>query len=432
MFFYIETLGCKVNQFESAALESLLRERGHTLAEPSGPCDAVILNTCAVTGDASRQSRQAARRLKRAHPDALLAVCGCTSQISPGEMKSLGASLIGGSGERTRFVHELEELAAQREIAAKTIVDDPKLRRTIEPLPSGAPSGRTRAMIKIQDGCDNFCSYCVIPYARGRVRSLPVPAAVEDAKSLAEQGFLELVLTGIEISSYGKDLPEKPTLAELVCELSNAVPDTRLRLGSLEPSTVTPEFVRTLQRAPNLCEHFHLSLQSGSDDVLKAMRRKYSAAEFLDALSLLREAFPNCGATADVIMGFPGETEENVQETLDFLQRCAFSDLHVFPFSKRPGTKAAEMPNQLQNAVKKERAAKARELGEHSRTAFLESQRGKTLEALFEREADGRVYGHTRNYIEISVPAGAEPLRNRLRNVEITGFDNGGCRGRLI
>ena len=441
MNYKIETLGCKVNQVESAALETLLKARGHAPASPDAACDAVIINSCAVTGDASRQSRQTARRLLREHPGALLAVCGCASQIAPEEMAALGAALIGGSGDRKAFIEELEVLIArgkslitEGEISAKTIVGNPAKRRIIEPLPSGAPDGRTRAMIKIQDGCDNFCSYCVIPYARGRVRSLPIPDAVAEGKALEAQGFREIVLTGIEISSYGKDLPlvrqDAPSLADVVCAISRAVPSVRLRLGSLEPSMITPEFVDALAAAPNLCEHFHLSLQSGSDDVLRRMRRKYSTAEFYNALSTLRERFPNCGATADLIMGFPGETEHEVQETLYFLEKCAFSRLHVFPYSVRPGTRAAEMPEQILNAEKKARAAMARAVGERTASAFLAAQTGRTLEVLFERKANGVFIGHSRNYVEVGVPATrGEALHGVLKSVAITGVNGGVCVG---
>ena len=430
MKFKIETLGCKVNQVESAALETLLRERGHAPATPGDTCDAVVINTCAVTGDASRQSRQTARRLLREHPGALLAVCGCASQIAPDGMAALGAALIGGSGDRRAFAEELEALVAAREMSSKTVVDDPKTRRIIEPLPSGAPDGRTRAMIKIQDGCDNYCSYCVIPYARGRVRSLPLHAAVEEGRSLETQGFREIVLTGIEISSYGKDLPDSPGLADVVCAISCAVPNVRLRLGSLEPSMITPEFVDALAAAPNLCEHFHLSLQSGSDSVLRRMRRKYATAEFYDALCLLRERFSNCGATADVIMGFPGETEHEVRETLDFLEKCAFSRIHVFPYSIRPGTKAADMPEQIQNAEKKARAALARAVGARTANAFLTSQIGRTLEVLFERETNGMSYGHARNYVEVAVPcSGGNPPHGTLKSVVITDQSGECCVG---
>ena len=403
MLFYIETLGCKVNQYESAAIAELLRAAGHTEVSKSEPRDVSVVNSCAVTGDASRQSRQAARKLRREFPTARLVVCGCASQIEPSAAQELGADLVTGAGERRRLVETLEALLKSPATAPVTDVGDAKARRVFEPLPSAAVAGRTRAMLKIQDGCDNYCTYCVIPYARGHVRSLSLAEVVQEAQSLAEQGFAELVLTGIELCSYGKDL-DGVTLVDAVNATSRAAMNARIRLGSLEPSTVTQEFVDALTEIPGVCDHFHMSLQSGSDGVLRRMRRKYDTAQFYAAISRLREAFPSCGITADVIAGFPGETVTEHAETLAFLERCAFSDAHVFPYSKRPGTPAAAMENQLPNAVKKARAAELRAVAERTRAAFVDAQVGKTLNVLFEREAGGVSIGHTSNYLEIAEP----------------------------
>ncbi|MDR0838047.1 MAG: tRNA (N(6)-L-threonylcarbamoyladenosine(37)-C(2))-methylthiotransferase MtaB [Oscillospiraceae bacterium] len=405
MRFYIETLGCKVNQYESAAISALLAERGHVASSVGEPCDVAIVNTCAVTGDASRQSRQTARRLKKLFPDAKLAVCGCASQIDPDAARALGADLIAGTGDKRGLADAIEKLTrvvgdTPRGTGADPYGDDFALPREFEPLPSGAVPGRTRAMLKIQDGCDNFCAYCVIPRARGRVRSLPVDACADAARELDDHGYREIVITGIEICSYGKDIDAG--LTDALSAISAAAPHARLRLGSLEPSCVTESFVAALAALPNLCDHFHLSLQSGSDDVLRRMRRRYTTAEFSAALGLLRKNFPNCGVTADVIAGFPGETDAQHAETAAFLQKCAFSQLHVFPYSRRPGTPAAAMENQLPNAVKKSRAAELRAIGGQTRAAFLASQLGKTLDVLFEREADGASVGHSGNYLEIT------------------------------
>ncbi|MDR0905063.1 MAG: tRNA (N(6)-L-threonylcarbamoyladenosine(37)-C(2))-methylthiotransferase MtaB [Oscillospiraceae bacterium] len=417
MFFYIETLGCKVNQYESAAIAELLRGNGHIEVQKSEPRDVSIVNTCAVTGDASRQSRQTARRLRREFPDAKLVICGCASQIEPDAARELGADLVAGAGDKRGLVGEIERLIDENSL--RHAARDTSLREgglppsprgvsaeptggAFEPLPSASIAGRTRAMLKIQDGCDNFCSYCVIPYARGRVRSLPVAAIADEAKSLASQGFAEIVLTGIEICSYGRDL-DSETLIDAIRAAASAAPTARLRLGSLEPSCVTDEFVTALAAIPNLCDHFHLSLQSGSDGVLKRMRRKYGTAEFFAALKRLRTAYPNCGVTADVIAGFPGETDAEHAETVAFLERCAFSAAHVFPYSKRPGTPAAAMENQLPNAVKKARAAELRAVAAATGAAFAASQVGRVLEVLFEREADGGSVGHSSNYLEVRV-----------------------------
>ena len=422
MLFYIETLGCKVNQYESAAIAELLRANGHTEVGKTEPRDVAIVNSCAVTGDASRQSRQTARRLRREFPDAKLVVCGCASQIEPDAAEQLGADLVSGSGDRRGLAAALEvlvggEIAEQvRDDRAVTLasppsstshamrlVDDAKTRREFEVLPSASVAGRTRAMLKIQDGCDNFCAYCVIPYARGRVRSLPLAKVVDEAYSLAEQGFGEIVLTGIELCSYGKDL-DGATLIDAINATSRAAMNTRIRLGSLEPSTVTQGFVDALAAIPNVCDHFHMSLQSGSDGVLRRMRRKYDTAEFYAAISRLRDAFPNCGVTADVIAGFPGETDAEHAETAAFLERCAFSAVHVFPYSKRAGTPAAAMENQVSNAEKKARAAELREIAAKTGAAFAASQVGRTLDVLFEAEKDGISVGHTSNYLEIAEP----------------------------
>jgi len=401
MLFYIETLGCKVNQYESAAIAELLRAGGHTEVGKADPRDVAIVNTCAVTGDASRQSRQTARRLRREFPDAKLVVCGCASQIEPDAAEHLGADLVAGSGDRRKLVETLEALLQRPALAPMTDVDDAKARREFELLPSASVAGRTRAMLKIQDGCDNFCAYCVIPYARGRVRSLSLTDVARETQTLAKQGFAEIVLTGIELCSYGKDL-DGETLADAVRVVAESAPQARIRLGSLEPSTVTQEFVDTLAAIPNVCDHFHMSLQSGSDGVLRRMRRKYNTAEFYAAIARLREAFPHCGVTADVIAGFPGETDAEHAETAAFLELCAFSAVHVFPYSKRAGTPAAAMENQVPNAIKKERAAELRKIAAKTGAAFAASQVGRTLNVLFETEKDGVSLGHTSNYLEIA------------------------------
>ncbi|MDR3209664.1 MAG: tRNA (N(6)-L-threonylcarbamoyladenosine(37)-C(2))-methylthiotransferase MtaB [Oscillospiraceae bacterium] len=439
MRYNIETLGCKVNQYESAALAALLAERGHTPLIPEASGDftdcIIILNTCAVTGEASRKSRQAARRLLREFPGAKLAVCGCASQLDADWARGLGASLVGGSGDRRAFVSALERLFhADAEVSQAP--DDPRARREFEPLPSGGVPGRTRAMLKIQDGCDNFCAYCVIPYARGRARSLPLAAAEAEARGLAARGYREIVVTGIEISSYGKDLPSPVPLTTLLRAVANAANEgaadsrkMRIRLGSLEPSSVTPEFCGALAELPGLCGHFHLSLQSGCDATLRRMRRRYDTAAFRAALLTLRDAFPNLGASADLIVGFPGETDGEFAQTLAFLEECALSALHVFPYSKRPGTPAAAMDHQIPNAVKRERVKAAREVGARTRAAYLNAQVGRTLSVLFEREADGFSLGHAENYPEVAVP---EPnLRGKVLPVYAERAENDIIYGKL-
>lgn len=415
MKYAITTLGCKVNQYETAAIEKLLAERGfsHTSA---GDADAVIINTCAVTAESGRKSRQAIRRMKNENPGAAVAVCGCFSQVEPDEIKSLGADLVFGSGDKHGLVDALEALLHERQGPVVSI-DDPFKRRYFEPLPSGAVEHRTRAMLKIQDGCDNFCTYCIIPYARGRVRSLPSEEAVKEAARLNGEGFRELVLTGIEIASYGKDLRDGSSLTSVTEAVIEAAPDARIRLGSLEPTVITEDFCERLSKTGRLCRHFHLSLQSGSDGVLMRMNRKYDTAFFYERVELLRKWFPGCGLTADLITGFPGETEQEHLETLEFIKKCGFSQMHIFPYSIRPGTKAAGMSPQIPKSEKSRRAHEAQLIADAMQEKFLRSCVGQTLSVLFETDGAERSAGHADNYCEVSVPPAR--LHGLVRNVKI-------------
>ena len=329
MKYIIATLGCKVNQYETQAMEALLRAHGHREAAEGERADAVIVNSCAVTAESGRKTRQTVRHLAEEHPGAVIAVCGCYSQLEPEAVKALGAKVIFGSADRQRFVSAVEEAVAAGE--ESLYIDKPFERRVFEELRAGALAGRTRAMLKIQDGCVNFCSYCIIPYTRGRLRSLPVESACDETRRLAAQGFRELVLTGIEVASYGLDLPGKPTLADLVCAVASVSGDMRIRLSSLEPTAVTDEFCEKLASTGKVCPHFHLSLQSGCDKTLKAMNRKYDTAQFFAVTERLRRAFPGCALTTDLITGFPGETEADHAETLAFIEKCAFADMHISP-----------------------------------------------------------------------------------------------------
>ncbi len=281
------TLGCKVNQYETQALEQLLAARGHEIVPFEGEADAYVINTCTVTVVSDKKSRQVIRRCRKMAPDAVVAVCGCYPQTHPGDVDRLGVDLIAGTGDRTGFVSLLEQAWTERQPLAA--LDDPFQRRTFEALPAGGLEGRTRAMLKVEDGCVNFCSYCIIPYARGRIRSLPLEAAAEQAARLAEEGYRELVLTGIEISSWGQDLGEGLSPIDLIEGVCRAAPDCRVRLGSLEPRTVTEDFCRRAAALDNLCPHFHLSMQSGCDAVLKRMNRKYDTARFYESVALLQD-----------------------------------------------------------------------------------------------------------------------------------------------
>ena len=429
MKYIISTLGCKVNQYETQAMETILQSRGHTQAETGEEPDVVIVNTCAVTAESGRKSRQTIRRLRDEHPDAIIAVGGCYSQLSPEDSEEIGASVIFGTGDRRLFIDAVERAVASGEKCRN--VDKPFERRVYEELPAGAVSGRTRAMLKIQDGCVNFCTYCIIPYTRGRLRSLPREAAVEEARKLSAEGYRELVLTGIEVASYGRDLPGNDTLADVVTDIEKAVPQMRIHLGSLEPTVITDDFCRRLKEAGNICRHFHLSLQSGCDRTLKNMNRKYDTATFYEKVCLLREYFPGCAITCDLITGFPGETDSDQADTIAFIEKCGFSAMHIFPYSRRPGTPADRMPDQCTNAVKNARAKEAQAIAEKMKQEFLKQSVGETLSVLFETpEGDGYCTGHSDTYL--LVRAKGKNLRGRLCDVRITGVINDILTGEII
>ena len=419
----IYTLGCKVNQYETQAMEREPRARGHELVPFRQEADAYVINTCSVTAASDQKCRQVVHRARREHPGAVVAVCGCWSQTHAAEARALGADLLTGTGDRMGFLGLLERAVRERDAEHPLeAVDLPFERRQFEWLPAGGLEGRTRALLKVEDGCANFCSYCIIPYARGPVRSLPMGEAAVQALELKNQGYQEIVLTGIEISSWGRDLHQGITLIDLMEAVSAAVPGVRLRLGSLEPRTITEEFCERAAALPDLCPQFHLSLQSGCDDTLRRMRRKYDTARYLRSVELLRRFFRRPAITTDLITGFPGETEEEFQKTLDFIQRCGFARMHIFPYSQRPGTPAAEM-EQVPKGVRGERARRAAEAAAASRKAYLEECVGRTEEVLFEQSAgeEGLFLGHAPNYAEVR--ARGENLHNQIRPVKITRTD---------
>ncbi|MBO4854192.1 MAG: tRNA (N(6)-L-threonylcarbamoyladenosine(37)-C(2))-methylthiotransferase MtaB [Oscillospiraceae bacterium] len=422
----IYTLGCKVNQYETQAMERELLRRGHELTDFSSAADAYIVNTCSVTAVSDKKSRQMIRRCKKQNPHAVVAACGCYVQTHPEEAAALGVDLIAGSSQRMAFLDLLEQAAAERK--PLQLLDDALLRRDFEVLPAGGLASRTRAMLKVEDGCTNFCSYCIIPYARGGVRSLPLQTAVEETEKLRRAGYRELVLTGIEISSYGRDLPGVE-LIDLIEAVSAAAGEMRLRLGSLEPRTVTEDFCRRASVLPNLCPHFHLSLQSGCDDTLRRMNRKYDTARYRQSVSLLGEWFDRPAITTDLIAGFPGETEEEFAATLQFIRECHFAAMHVFPYSVRPGTKAADMA-QLPVSIKERRARIASEAAADMHRSYLQGCIGSVYPVLFEQEKDGYSVGHAPNYMEVAVSAG--DYHNRTLPVEITGADGEKLLGKVV
>ena len=420
----IYTLGCKVNQYETQAMEQELTARGHELVDFESPADAYIINTCSVTAVSDKKSRQMIRRAKKNSPDAVVAACGCYVQTHEEEAKSLGIDLLMGTNDRARFLDRLEEAVKTRETVAD--IDDALRRRTFEVLPAGGMANRTRAMLKVEDGCVNFCTYCIIPYARGPVRSLPMDKAAEQVRALRSQGYRELVVTGIEISSYGHDLKDGTTLIDLLELIAREGGEMRIRLGSLEPRTVTREFCERAIKLPTLCPHFHLTMQSGCDATLRRMNRRYDTARYYESVRLLNQYFDRPAVTTDLIVGFPGETEEEFVQTLDFIQKCAFSSMHIFPYSVRPGTKAAAMA-QVEMSVREERAARAAAVAERMHQGYLARCVGKTFPVLFEQDRDEGSVGHAPNYMPVTV--GMKGLHNTVQNVRITAVDGDGLRG---
>ena len=468
MKYYITTLGCKVNQYETQAIESILIDQGLIRTPTEQESDICIINTCAVTLESVRKSKQAIRKIKRMNPKAKIAVCGCLSALEPDVISSLGADIIGATGDRREFAKKIaammlpgtEKTDIEPESEPETEVEtvqhnmetqlEPDKEHTnsetsvkpgmkFEELLPGATIGRTRALLKIQDGCDNYCAYCIIPYARGRSRSISPEQAAEYARQLDAGGYKEIVITGIEISSYGKDLKhngEKSTgleinLLDLVKIISLNAPKARYRLGSLDPTTINDEFIDELATITGLCDHFHLSLQSGCDLTLKRMGRKYDSKHILKAVSSLRKLYPNCGITADLITGFPGETDQEFDDTLQLIRAVAFSDMHIFPYSPRPGTRAATMPDQIAKSIRLERARAAAEVASAMANEFRSSQIGKVVDVLFERVSGGYHIGHSGNYIEVAVKQ--EVAKNSLHKVLIKSVDeNGKTLGELL
>ena len=441
MKFAFYTLGCKTNQYETQAMERLLQEKGHEIGRFDEKCDAYIINTCSVTAVADKKNRAMIRRCRRDNPGAVIGVCGCYPQHAAEAVRELGVDVIGGSGSRQEFIDNLLKAVSDLPPGGKVppqgadeghtavcMVDNALRRREFEILPAGGLEERTRAMLKVQDGCVNFCTYCIIPYTRGPIRSAPLELAVEQAKELARRGYREIVITGIEIAGWGADLPGKPPVSELIEAICRTVPELRIRLGSLEPRIVTEAFCEKLCKLPNLCPQFHLSLQSGCDTVLARMKRKYDTARYLESVRLLNAYFPGCAITTDMIVAFPGETEEEFRQSLAFIRKCAFADMHIFPYSRRPGTPADKMPGQHNNATKEARSRAAIAVAEEMSREYREKLIGTRQSVLFE-EKDGEFFtGHAPNYVKVY--ARGENLHNEIREVTITEVYEDGVLGK--
>ena len=416
------TLGCKVNQYDSQAMLECFLRRGYTQVPFEETADVYVVNTCTVTGTGDKKSMQALRRALRQNPAADVVVAGCLAQRDGEKLLASGARLVIGNSRRAQVADLLEEAVREgRRVAA---VEKDILRVPFEPLEISDFSERTRAALKIQEGCDRYCSYCIIPHVRGGIRSRPAGQIRQEALRIAGKGFREIVLTGIHLTSYGRDL-DSGSLPDAVeaCAVDGIL---RIRLGSLEPVVVTEEFVRRLRAVPQVCPQFHLALQSGSDAVLRRMRRRYTAAQFLDAVALLRQSFPGCAVTTDVICGFPGETEDEFEETRAFVRRAAFSRMHVFPYSRREGTPAASMSGQLSRAVREARARELISIGHDLAFAYHQSLVGTERELLCEEAAPGGAAGYIREYIPCTAALADPPAPGSVLRVTVTGADPDG------
>ncbi len=413
----VATLGCKVNQCESASFQSSFEEQGLTLSQFDKPADIYVINTCAVTAKAAAQSRQLIRRAQRTNPQAKVVVTGCYAQIAPQKIREIETSPISIVGNANK--HQLFEVVLTDKEAGKYF-NDIALQKEISLLPVKRFPGRTRAFLKIQDGCNNFCSYCIVPYARGRSRSLALDKVLDQAIRYADEGHREIVITGIHVGHYGLDLDPLLHLFHLLKKLATLTPEVRYRLSSLEPSEINRDILKFMAEANNFMGHLHIPLQSGSDTILKKMNRKYSVEQFTEKVISCKKMVPEAAIGVDVVVGFPGETEEDFLMTYQLLNDLPITYLHVFPYSKRPGTPAAKMEHQVPAKIKEERVAILRKLDHKKRSAFYASRIGKVHNVLVEseRSADGLAKGFTDNYIPVHFEAKPEYI-NRVLPVKL-------------
>lgn len=395
------TLGCKVNQYETEAMAELFVKNGYEITEDYN-CDVFVLNTCTVTNLSDRKSRQQISKIRSENSDAIIAVVGCYSQVSPDEIENIeGVNVILGTKYRKEIV-ELCELAKSSNKIINNVENIGK-NREFEELTINTEHSMTRAYIKIQEGCSQFCSYCIIPYARGPIRSRNIRDIVLEAKRLADNGFKEIVLTGIHVASYGKDLENEDIgLIDVIEDIGQIDKIKRIRLSSLEPRIVDKQFLDRLSKVEQFCDHFHLSLQSGSDSILQSMNRKYDTDLYEKTINLIREYYPNAAITTDIIVGFPGETDEDFEKTLNFVDKIQFSKIHVFKYSNRKGTVASKMKNQVSGVVKKERSKLLIEKSKYYTDKFLDNMLNEPIKVLFEsKNDDGYIKGYTTNYIRV-------------------------------
>lgn len=414
------SLGCKVNQYETNAMAQKFVANGYEIVEFDEYADVYIVNTCTVTNIADRKSRQMLRRAKEINKDATLVACGCYAQVAKEELKKIPEiDLIIGNNEKNDIISIIENHIAQK--GTEDIVSDVMYKLDYVELGTTTYTEKTRAVIKIQDGCDRFCSYCLIPYARGHIRSRKIENVIEEIKKVVEEGINEVVITGIHIASYGRDFKgENIGLIDLLEEINKIKGLHRIRLGSIEPTIITEEFVKRLSKLDKICDHFHLSLQSGCTETLKRMNRRYTTEEFKEVTKRLRTKFLNAALTTDIIVGFPGETEEEFNMTYEFLKEIAFYKMHVFKYSQRKGTKAAVMPNQIDGKVKEERSKKLIELSNENEYNYNKKYIGREVEVLFEEREGEYLKGHTTNYIVVKHKTDKDDLINKIAKVRVS------------
>lgn len=409
------TLGCKVNQYETNAMIEQFIKKGYIVKEFNEKADIYIINTCTVTNMADRKSRQMLRRAKELNPNSIIVACGCYAQVAKEELEKIPEiDLIYGTNEKNRIADLIDPLGTFNNgssvpFGSKTEIKETKVTDVMyqkEFLDFGVTdyTEKTRAVIKVQDGCDRFCSYCIIPYARGHVRSRKIQNVVEEIRTIAQKGIKEVVITGIHLASYGKDFKPHAELIDLLEEINKIEGIERIRLGSLEPTLITEEFLERLSKLEKICDHFHLSLQSGCDETLKRMNRRYTTKGFEEGVELLRKYYKNVALTTDIIVGFPGETEEEFNETYQFLKKINFYQMHIFKYSQRKGTKAAVMPNQIDGNIKEQRSAKLIDLSHNNEVIYNEAEVGKELEVLWEEREGEYIKGHTTNYKIVKIP----------------------------
>ncbi|HOJ09249.1 MAG TPA: tRNA (N(6)-L-threonylcarbamoyladenosine(37)-C(2))-methylthiotransferase MtaB [Clostridiales bacterium] len=424
------TLGCKVNQYESEAVSNLFENAGYTIVDFDEIADIYVINTCTVTGISARKSRQMVRRAKSLNREAIIVVMGCYSQTSPEEVSNIpGVDLIIGTSDRNKIIEYVEEITQ----CGKQLntVEGIMKKRDFEELHVDKYKERTRAYLKIQEGCTQFCSYCIIPYARGPVRSRNPEEVLKEVKRLSDNGFKEVILTGIHVASYGRDL-RNTSLLDIICRIHEVDGIERIRLSSIEPTTITNDFVQIVKNLNKLCPHYHISLQSGCDETLKRMNRKYDTSEYRSVVERLRDNINDVAITTDVMVGFPGESDNEFEQTYEFLQEICFSKMHVFKFSPRKGTPAYSFTNQVPGDVKEERSRKLIELSDECALKFQRQFEGRTMPVLFEQEAgENSIEGLTPNYIRVFC-RGSNSLKGEIRDVVLKNTYNDFMDGEII